>query len=46
VESAKANQLEPWAYLNDLFEKLPAAKSGQALIKLQPQNLKTEDLNG
>ena len=46
VESAKANQLEPWAYLNFLFEKLPAAKSEPALIKLLPQNLKTEDLNG
>ena len=31
VESAKANSLEPWAYLNYLFEKLPAAKSEQAL---------------
>ncbi len=46
VESAKANQLEPWAYLNYLFEKLPAAQSEQALIKLLPQNLKMEDLNG
>jgi len=46
VESPKANQLEPWAYLNYLFEKLPAAQSEQALIKLLPQNLKTEDLNG
>lgn len=44
VESAKANNLEPWAYLNYLFEKLPAAKSEQALLALLPQNLKTEDL--
>lgn len=40
VESAKANGLEPWAYLNYLFEKLPAAKSEQSLLDLLPQNLK------
>ncbi len=44
VESAKVNDLEPWAYLNYLFEKLPAAKSEQALLDLLPQNLKIEDL--
>ena len=44
VESVKANDLEPWAYLNYLFEKLPTAKSERALIALLPQNLKTEDL--
>ncbi len=46
VETAKANNLEPWAYLNYLFEKLPAAKSDQALLALLPQNLKMEDLKG
>jgi len=46
VESAKANDLEPWAYLNYLFEKLPAAKSEQALLALLPQNLKMEDIKG
>jgi transposase len=45
VETAKANKLEPWAYLNYLFEKLPLAKSEQALLELLPQNLKMEDLN-
>ena len=44
VETAKANSLEPWAYLNYLFEKLPAAKSEQALQELLPQNLKSGDL--
>ena len=44
VETAKANDLEPWAYLNYLFEKLPAATSEQALLALLPQNLKMEDL--
>ncbi len=46
VESAKANSLEPWAYLNYLFEKLPAAKSEQVRLALLPQNLKMEDLRG
>jgi transposase len=46
VESAKANSLEPWAYLNYLFEKLPAAQSEQALLALLPQNLKMDDLKG
>jgi len=45
VESAKANDLEPWAYLNYMFEKLPAAKSEKALLALLPQNSKMEDLN-
>lgn len=45
IETAKANKLEPWAYLNYLFEKLPAAKSEQALLALMPQNLKMEDLS-
>jgi len=46
VETAKANHLEPWAYLNHLFKKLPAAKSEQALLALMPQNLTIEDLIG
>ena len=44
VESAKANGLGPWAYLNYLFEKLPKAKSEQALLDLLPQNFKIEEL--
>lgn len=46
MESAKANDLEPWAYLNYLFERLPTAKSEQALLALLPQNLKMEVLKG
>ncbi|HEC12032.1 MAG TPA: IS66 family transposase [Acidiferrobacteraceae bacterium] len=46
VEPAKANKLEPWAYLNYLFEQLPLATSEQALLDLLPQNLKMEDLKG
>jgi len=45
VETAKANKLEPWAYLNHLFEQLPLAKSEQALLELLPQNFKMDDLN-
>jgi transposase len=45
IETAKANKLEPWAYLSYLFEKLPTAKSEQALLALLPQNLKMEDLS-
>jgi len=46
VETAKANDLEPWVYLNYLFENFPAAKSESALPALLPQNLETEDLKG
>jgi len=46
IESAKANDLEPKAYLNHLFEHLPSAKTEQAVIKLLPQNLQQSDLAG
>jgi transposase len=46
IETAKANNLEPKAYLNHLFEHLPAAKTETAIIKLLPQNLQTSDLAG
>jgi transposase len=36
VETAKANGLEPWRYLNAVFESLPAAKSEQDLHALLP----------
>ena len=45
VETAKANKLEPWAYLNHLFEQLPLAQSETALLNLLPQNLSMADLN-
>ena len=44
IETAKANQLEPWAYLNYLFEHLPTAKTQEAIAALLPINLKNEDL--
>jgi hypothetical protein len=44
VETARANGLEPWAYLNHLFEHLPGAKSPEAVAALLPHNLKMDDL--
>ncbi len=44
IETAKANGLEPWAYLNHLFEHLPGAKSPEAFAALLPHNLKMDDL--
>lgn len=40
VETAKANNVEPRAYLTALFEQLPTAKTEQAIIDLLPQNIK------
>jgi transposase len=36
IETAKANALEPRAYLNHLFEHLPAAKPPEAIDALLP----------
>ena len=44
VESAKANHLEPWAYLNYLFKYFPLANTQEDIERLLPFNLKTEDL--
>jgi transposase len=44
IETAKANGLEPRAYLTFLFERLPAARTPEALDALLPQNLATDDL--
>jgi hypothetical protein len=38
VSSARANGLEPHAYLNFIFERLPAADSLEALEALLPWN--------
>jgi transposase len=39
IETAKANGLEPYAYLRHIFEKLPLAKTQQDLKDLLPQNI-------
>ncbi len=44
VETAKANNLEPYNYLKYLSEKLPFAESRSDLLKLLPMNLKADDL--
>ncbi len=36
VETAKANGLEPWRYLEAVFEKLPTAKSQDDIDALLP----------
>ena len=36
VESAKANGKEPYAYLRNLFEALPTAKTAEAYAQLAP----------
>ncbi len=38
VESAKANGVEPFDYLNLIFKKMPVAKTGEHLEKLLPYN--------
>jgi transposase len=44
IESAKANALEPRAYLSYLFEQLPRAKTPEAIAALLPQHLNAENL--
>jgi len=39
IETAKANGLEPYAYLRYLFSKLPKAESVEAIEALLPGNL-------
>ena len=42
VETAKANGLEPWAYLAEVFEKLPAAATGADIEALLPWRVQLE----
>jgi transposase len=44
IETAKANNLEPYKYLRYLFEKLPFISSEIELASLLPMNLRPEDL--
>ncbi len=44
IETAKANGLEPRAYLTFLFERLPEATTPAAIHALLPRNLNPEDL--
>ena len=42
IETAKANRIEPWRYLNHLFEVLPNAHYAEQLDPLLPQNIDSE----
>ena len=42
IEMAKANSLEPFAYLRHLFDKLPLAKTVDDIEKQLPFNRKWE----
>jgi transposase len=45
IETAKANGLEPYAYLRHLFTELPKAESVEAIEALLPGNLAKDQLN-
>ena len=44
IETAKANSLEPYAYLRHVFKELPAAKSLEEIEALLPWNITGESL--
>jgi len=44
IETAKANGLEPYAYIRHLFEMLPTAHTKEDLQKLLPKNFTRETL--
>ncbi|MHA2231280.1 MAG: IS66 family transposase, partial [Candidatus Hodarchaeales archaeon] len=44
IETAKANGLEPYAYLRHIFEKLPLAQTEQDLKDLLPQNIDSDSI--
>ena len=46
IETAKANDREPYAWLCYVLEKLPYAQSVEDYEALLPWNLKLEDLAG
>jgi transposase len=42
IETAKANRIEPWRYLNHLFEALPRIDNSAELEALLPRNIDRE----
>lgn len=44
IETAKANGIEPWRYLNYLFEMLPAATTPEEIEALLPQRIRRDAL--
>ncbi len=45
IETAKANGLEPYAYLRYLFEKLPSAQTESDYLELLPNQVGTDAIN-
>ncbi len=45
IETAKANDLEPYAYLRYLFEKLPLAKNDDEIRVLLPDRIKKTEIS-
>ena len=43
IETAKANNLEPYRYLKDVFKQLPAAKSIEDIEALLPWEIRLQD---
>jgi hypothetical protein len=39
IETAKANRIEPWRYLNHLFDVLPRIDQPDEIVPLLPQNI-------
>jgi transposase len=46
IETAKANEVEPRQYLQQLFERLPKARIEADLMGLLPQNFKMSGPDG
>jgi transposase len=44
VETAKANGIEPWAYLNHVFERLPEAGGPEDIKALLPWRVEIKEL--
>ncbi|MBN1499004.1 MAG: IS66 family transposase [Spirochaetes bacterium] len=44
IETAKLNGLEPFKYLNYIFEKLPLTETDEELRKLLPYNVNVEEI--
>jgi hypothetical protein len=45
IETAKAHDLEPYAYLREVFTKLPAAVTVEAIEALLPGNIDAKQIN-
>ena len=44
IETAKANGLEPYAYLRHLFTELPKAETVEAIENLLPGNISKDQI--